>query len=112
MLVPPSVAALGAHMSRVRSPWYGYVTGMDSVYFKPEDEGDGSYEDQVGRVYLHLDDGSTGDEGTDLGFMTLATAAEVARDHGAELDVDGPSRDEWDAATGRRTSPFRRLFRR
>jgi hypothetical protein len=88
------------------------VPCVGAVYFKPEDEGDGSYENQLGRAYLHLDDGSTGDEGRELGWMTLAAASQVAREHGAQLDVDGPSRDEWDAAAGGRASPFRRLFRR
>jgi uncharacterized protein with LGFP repeats len=69
---------------------------MGFVYFKHEDEGDGTYDGQIGHAYLHLDDGSTGDEGRDLGFITFAAAAEVARKHGAELDVDGPTRKEWD----------------
>jgi hypothetical protein len=68
---------------------------MHVVYFKSEDDGDGTYDGQVGHVYLHLDDGSTGDEGRDLGFITLAEAANLAQDHAAELDVDGPTREEW-----------------
>jgi hypothetical protein len=47
-------------------------------------------------AYRHLDDGSTGDEGRDLGFITLAAAAGIAREHDAERDVDGPTREEWD----------------
>jgi hypothetical protein len=70
------------------------------VYFKSEDDGDGTYDGQVGHAYLHLDDGSTGDEGRDLGFITLAAAADVARGHNADLDVDGPTREEWDATAG------------
>jgi hypothetical protein len=69
---------------------------MGWVYFKSEDEGDGTYDGQIGHAYLELDDGSTGDEGLDLGWMSLADAAQVARTHGVELDVDGPTRKEWD----------------
>jgi hypothetical protein len=43
-----------------------------------------------------MDDGSTGDEGRDLGSVSLADAAEIAQKHGVELDVDGPRREEWD----------------
>jgi hypothetical protein len=67
------------------------------VYFKSEDDGDGTYDGQVGHVYLHLDDGSTGGEGRDLGFIALRDAVQVACQHGAELDIDGPTREEWDA---------------
>ena len=70
---------------------------MAVVYFKSEDDGDGTYDGQIGHAYLHLDDGSTGDEGRDLGFIALKEAAEIARRHEAELDVDGPTREEWDA---------------
>ena len=72
--------------------------GVAVVYFKSEDDGDGTYEGQVGHAYLHLDDGSTRDEGRDLGFITLTAATEIAQDHDAEVDVDGPTREEWDAA--------------
>jgi hypothetical protein len=41
---------------------------------------------------------STGDEGRDLGFITLTAAAEIAKRQGAELDIDGPTREVWDAA--------------
>ena len=51
---------------------------MRVVYFKSEDEGDGTYDGQIGRAYLHLDDGSTADEGRDLGFITLGQAAKIA----------------------------------
>jgi hypothetical protein len=84
---------------------------MQVVYFKSEDDGDGSYEGQIGHAYLQLDDGSTGDEGRDLGFITLTEAARIAGEHAAELDVDGPTRDEWDAAPIRR-SFFGRLLGR
>jgi len=70
---------------------------MRVVYFKSEDEGDGTYDGQIGRAYLHLDDGSTGDEGRDLGFITLAKAARIAVEHDAELDVDGTTPAQWDA---------------
>jgi hypothetical protein len=69
---------------------------MRVVYFKSEDDGDGTYDGQIGHAYLHLDDCSTGDEGRDLGFITLAAAARVAAEHGVELDVDGARREEWD----------------
>jgi hypothetical protein len=83
---------------------------MAIVYFKSEDDGDGTYDGQIGHAYLHLDDGSTGDEGRDLGFITLTAAAEIARRHDAELDVDGPTREEWDAPP--RRSLFDRLLGR
>jgi hypothetical protein len=86
---------------------------MGSVYFKHEDEGDGTYEGQTGRAYLHLDGGSTGDEGRDLGWITFAQAAEIAREHGVELDLDGLTRDEWDEVGGTpRPSLLRRLLGR
>ena len=69
---------------------------MGVVYFKSEEDGDGTYDGQIGHAYLHLDDGSTGDEGRDLGLITLAAAGEVAREHQVEIDVDGPTREEWD----------------
>jgi hypothetical protein len=86
---------------------------MDVVYFKSEDDGEGTYDGQIGHAYLHKDDGSTGDEGLDLGWISLAAAAEVAREHGAELDVDGPSREDWDAlGEPPRPSLLSRLLRR
>ena len=60
-------------------------------------DGDGSYEGQMGHAYLELDDGATGDESVDLGIVTLARAREIAAAHGADLDIDGPTREEWDA---------------
>jgi hypothetical protein len=80
------------------------------VYFKSEDDGDGTYDGQIGHAYLHLDDDSTGDEGRDLGWITLREAAEIARSHGTEVDVDGPTREEWDAPP--RRSLFDRLLGR
>jgi hypothetical protein len=67
------------------------------VYFKSEDDGDGTYDGQVGHAYLHLDDASE-DEQHDLGFITLTRARAIAAEHGAEVDIDGPTREEWDAA--------------
>jgi hypothetical protein len=57
-----------------------------------------------------VDDGSTGDEGRDLGFITLAAAARIAREHDAELDVDGPTREEWTAHQKRAPRRFRDLI--
>jgi hypothetical protein len=74
---------------------------MRVIYFKSEDDGDGTYDGQIGHAYLHLDDGSTGDEGQDLGFITLTEAARLASEHEAELDVDGPRRAEWDEPRNR-----------
>jgi hypothetical protein len=81
------------------------------VYFKSEDDGDGTYEGQTGHAYLHLPDDPPESEGEDLGFITYAAAAEIAREHGAELDVDGPTREEWDDHDARR-SLLDRLFGR
>jgi hypothetical protein len=78
----------------------GTFPAMSVLYFKSEDDGDGTYEGQIGHAYLHLDDGSTGDEGRDLGFITLTRATAIAEEHGAELDVDGPTRTEWDSVAG------------
>ena len=83
---------------------------MRVVYFKSEDEGDGTYDGQIGRAYLHLDDGSTGDEGRDLGFVTLGQAAKIAIERDAELDVDGPTAAQWDESP--RRSFFARLVGR
>ena len=83
---------------------------MGVVYFKAEDDGDGTYDGQIGHAYLHLDDGSTDDEGRDLGFLTLAKAAKLAHEHDAELDIDGPTREQWDRAP--RRSLLDRLLRR
>lgn len=83
---------------------------MDVVYFEHEGEGGGTYDG--GHAYLHKDDGSTGDEGRELGWITIAAPAEIAREHGAELDVDGPSREEWEAGFEPRPSLLRRLLGR
>jgi hypothetical protein len=83
---------------------------MRVVYFKSDDDGDGTYDGQIGHAYLHLDDGSTGDEGRDLGFITLAEAAKIAKEHDVELDVDGPTREQWDRPA--RRSFVDRLLRR
>lgn len=84
------------------------------VYFKHEDEGDGTYDGQIGHAYFHRPDAAADDEGEDLGFITFAAAAELAREHGAELDVDGLTRAEWDAdyGMGPRRSFLSRLFGR
>jgi hypothetical protein len=42
----------------------------------------------------------------ELGFITLAAAAEIAREQERELDLDGPTREEWDEIT----EPPRRSF--
>ncbi len=85
---------------------------MGSVYFKHE-EGDGTYDGQIGHAYLHRDSDAPDDEGEDLGFITLAKAAEIARENGVELDVDGPTREEWDELDAPpRRSLLDRLFGR
>ena len=81
---------------------------MGWLYFKHEDEGDGTYDGQIGHAYLHLNDDAPEDEGEDLGFITLAEATEIARERGVELDVDGPTREEWPEAGG--DEPPRRSF--
>jgi hypothetical protein len=83
------------------------------VYFKSEDDGDGTYDGQIGHAYLHPDEGHAEQAEQDLGFITLAKAAEIARDRRADLDVDGPTREEWDASDDpRQRSFFGRLFGR
>lgn len=79
---------------------------MRVVYFKSEDDGDGTYEGQIWPRLPSPGRRPTGDEGRDLGFITLAAAAGIAREHDAELDVDGPAREEWDEIT----EPPRRSF--
>jgi hypothetical protein len=86
------------------------VDPVDEGLFQVRDDGDGSYDGQIGHAYLHLDDGSTGDEGRDLGFITLAATAEIARKHDAELDADGPTREEWEITEPPRRSFFNRLL--
>jgi hypothetical protein len=85
---------------------------MGVVYFKSRDEGDGTYDGQVGHAYLHRDDDPPESEGRELGFITLAEAAEIAREQGVELDVDGPTRAEWEKATGPQRSFLGRLLGR
>jgi hypothetical protein len=82
------------------------------VYFKSEGDGDGTYDGQVGHAYLELDDDS-GDVGEyDLGFLALKDAVDIARTYNADLDVDGPTREEWDADASPRRSVLDRLLRR
>jgi hypothetical protein len=69
---------------------------MAVIYFKSEDDGDGTYEGQIGHAYLHLDDDASEEEEQDLGFITLAAAREIAQQHDAEVDIDGPTLEEWD----------------
>jgi len=86
---------------------------MAVLYFKSEDDGDGTYDGQIGHAYLHLDENASEQEEEDLGFITLAKAAEIARANGAEVDIDGPTREEWDDADAPETESFlKRLFRR
>ena len=84
---------------------------MGWLYFKSEDEGDGTYDGQIGHAYLHLDDAAPEDEGEDIGFITFAKATEIAREKGVELDVDGPTRKEW-AEIGGDTPPKRSFLDR
>jgi hypothetical protein len=51
---------------------------------------------KTGHAYVHLDDDASEDEEHDVGFMTLAAARQVAEENGAELEIDGPTREEWD----------------
>jgi hypothetical protein len=86
---------------------------VGSLYFKHEDEGDGTHDGQIGHAYLHLDDDASEDEEQDLGFMTFAKAAEIARENGVEVDGDGPTREEWDGLHALpRRSLLKRLFGR
>lgn len=71
--------------------------GMAVVYFKSEDDGDGTYEGQIGHAYLHLDDKASEDEEHDLGFVTLERARAIAAEHEAEVDIDGPTEEEWNS---------------
>ncbi len=83
---------------------------MGVVYFKSRDEGDGTYDGQIGHAYLHLDDDAPESEGRELGFITLAEAAEIARQHEVDLDVDGPTREDWERATQPKRSFLSRLL--
>jgi hypothetical protein len=64
-----------------------------------EDDGDGTYDGQIGHAYLHLDS-PTGEQGCDLGFITFMEAKIAAERHAA-LDVDGPIREQCDEPPGR-----------
>jgi hypothetical protein len=68
------------------------------VYFKSEDDGDGTYEGQIGHAYLHLDDDESEDEEHDMGFITLERARAIAAEHGADVDINGLTREEGDRA--------------
>ena len=85
---------------------------MGFVYFKSRDEGDGTYEGQIGHAYLHLEDDPPESEGRELGFITLTEATGIARKHGVELDVDGPTREDWEKAGEPRRSLLSRLLGR
>ena len=69
---------------------------MAVVYFKSEDEGDGTHEGQLGHAHLHLDHDASEDKAHDLGLITLTRARAIAEENGAELDIDCPTREEWD----------------
>ena len=73
---------------------------MAWLYFKSEDDGDGTYDGQIGHAYLHLDDDASEKEEQDLGFITVSKAAEIARANGAEIDIDGPTREEMGRTGG------------
>jgi hypothetical protein len=85
---------------------------MGTMYFKSSDEGDGTYDGQIGHAYLHLEDDPPESEGRELGFITLSEAAEIAHEHGVELDVDGPTREDWEEAAEPRRSFVSRLLGR
>jgi hypothetical protein len=104
------IAADVARRAGFRGRGTGNSPNIGWLYFKSEDEGDGTYDGQIGHAYLHLDDDASEDEDQDLGFITLARAVEIARENGVELDVDGPTRKEWDAPP--RRSLLDRLFGR
>jgi hypothetical protein len=70
---------------------------MALVYFKSEDDGDGTYEGQIGHAYLHPDDDAAEDKEHDLGFITLERARQIAAEHGADLDIDAPTEEEWNS---------------
>jgi hypothetical protein len=85
---------------------------MGVVYFKSEDDGDSTYDGQIGHAYLHLDDDPPESEGRELGFITLTEAGEIAREHGVGLDVDGPTREDWEKTAQPSRSFLSRLFGR
>ena len=70
--------------------------GVAVVYFKSEDDGDGTYDGHIGHAYLHLDDDASDDEEHDPGSITLERGRAMAAEHGAEVDIDGPTREEWE----------------
>lgn len=84
---------------------------MSVLNFTSEDDGDGTFEGQIGRARLRLDDGSTGADGRDLGLITLAAAIQIADEHAAGLDLDGMARNEWDFVVRRRSLLSRLLSR-
>ena len=55
---------------------------MAVVYFKSEDDGDGTYEGQLGHAYLRLDDNASEDKEHDLGLITLTRARAIAAENG------------------------------
>lgn len=85
---------------------------MGVVYFKSKDKGDGTYDGQIGHAYLQLGDDPPEYKGRELGFITLTEATKIAREHGVEVDVDGPTRKEWEKASKPRRSFLSRLLRR
>ena len=79
-----------------RTPCRGKAASVAVVYFKSEDDGDGTYEGQLGHAYLHLDDDASEGQQHDLGLITLRRARAIAAENCAELDIDAPTRQEWD----------------
>lgn len=79
------------------------MTGV--VTFKSEDEGDGTYEGQLGTVFIY-DESNPETRAVELGWMTLSDAEAYAREHRLEFDLDGPTRDEWDEAVRLGNLPF------
>jgi hypothetical protein len=85
---------------------------MGIVYFKSRDEGDGPYHCQIRHAYLHLDDDRPESEGRELGFIALAEATEIAREHGVEVDVWTGRREDWEKAIDPPRSFLSRLLGR
>lgn len=67
------------------------------VTFKSEDEGDGTYEGQVGPVFVY-DESESATEPVEVGWMTLAEAETYAQAQGLPFWADAPTREEWDEA--------------
>jgi hypothetical protein len=87
--------------------------GRPVVYFKHEDDGDGTYDGQIGHAYLYPDEQASEEDEEDLGFITFAAAEQLALERGALLDVDGPSRRDWERdVEGSRPSFLKRLLGR